>query len=144
MLSKGHDKSVDYWALGCLIFELLVGHTPFQHDNQQEIFKRIVQSQRFLSFPKLMQLEAQSLVSKLLHSDPSRRLGNGADGVDAIMKHPWFSSVKFDWEALVRKELPVPYRPTISDPLDTSNFDNYPEDFRVPPFTGEQAIFQGF
>lgn len=52
VLSKGHDKSADYWALGCLIYELLVGHTPFQHDNQQEIFKRIIQSTRYLHFPK--------------------------------------------------------------------------------------------
>lgn len=37
VLSKGHDKSADYWALGCLIFELLVGHTPFAHDNHQEV-----------------------------------------------------------------------------------------------------------
>ena len=35
VLSKGHDKSADYWALGCLVYELLIGHTPFQHDSQQ-------------------------------------------------------------------------------------------------------------
>lgn len=35
VLSKGHDKSADYWALGCLVFELLVGRTPFAHDNHQ-------------------------------------------------------------------------------------------------------------
>ena len=60
VLSKGHDKSADYWALGCLIYELLVGHTPFQHDNQQEIFKRIIQSTRYLHFPKQVRESSSS------------------------------------------------------------------------------------
>ena len=54
VLSKGHDKSADYWALGCLIYELLVGRTPFAHDNHQEVFKRILQSAKSLRCPSKM------------------------------------------------------------------------------------------
>ncbi|CAM9760040.1 unnamed protein product, partial [Choristocarpus tenellus] len=51
VLSKGHDKSVDYWALGCFLYELLVGRTPFTDAHQAEIFKKVMRSDRFLKFP---------------------------------------------------------------------------------------------
>ena len=63
-------------ALGCLVYELLVGHTPFQHDNQQEIFKRIIQSTRYLHFPKAVDSGAVDIVTKLLAANPAYRLGN--------------------------------------------------------------------
>ena len=49
VLSKGHDKSADYWALGCLLYELLVGHTPFANDNHQEV--PVAQLQLFPPLP---------------------------------------------------------------------------------------------
>ena len=144
VLSKGHDKSVDYWALGCLIYELLVGHTPFQHDNQQEIFKRIIQSQRFLHFPKQVDSGAQDLITKLLAVNPAYRLGNLSGATKDIMDHAWFKKAKFNWDGLNARSLKPPYVPQIKDPLDTSNFDPYPEDAYVPPYTGRQDIFDGF
>jgi serine/threonine protein kinase len=72
---RGHDKSVDYWALGCLIYELLIGRTPFQDDNQAEIFKKIIHSQKSLSFPRGFDSEATDLVKKLLAPNPAFRLG---------------------------------------------------------------------
>ena len=48
VLSRGHDKAVDYWACGILIYEMLCGTTPFEADSQQETFERIVYSQRYL------------------------------------------------------------------------------------------------
>ena len=144
MLSKGHDKSADYWALGCLVYELLVGHTPFQHDNQQEIFKRIIQSTRYLHFPKAVDSGAVDLITKLLAANPAYRLGNLQGGADDIMNHVWFKKSKFDWNQLYAKKIKAPYAPKIKDPLDTSNFDPYPEDAYIPPYTGRQDIFEGF
>mmetsp|Transcript_9580 Transcript_9580/g.11597 ORF Transcript_9580/g.11597 Transcript_9580/m.11597 type:complete len:772 (+) Transcript_9580:51-2366(+) len=144
VLSKGHDKSADYWALGCLIYELLVGHTPFQHDNQQEIFKRIIQSTRYLHFPKQVDSGAVDIVTKLLSANPAYRLGNLQGGTDDIMNHAWFKKSKFNWQSLFEKKIKAPYAPKIKDPLDTSNFDPYPEDVYIPPYTGRQDIFEGF
>ena len=56
-IAKGHDKAVDLWALGCLVYELLVGRTPFADDNQSRIFQRVLGSEKFLAgasvFPKV-------------------------------------------------------------------------------------------
>ena len=47
------------------------------------------------------------------------------------MDHQWYRSASFKWEDLVQKKLTAPYKPPINDPLDTSNFDPYPEDDRI-------------
>lgn len=52
VLSRGHDKSVDYWALGCFLYELLCGRTPFSDPKQAEIFKKAIRSDRYLCFPQ--------------------------------------------------------------------------------------------
>lgn len=144
VLSKGHDKSADYWALGCLIFELLFGRTPFAHDNHQEVFKRILQSPRFLIFPDTVNPSVVDLISKLLAPNPDMRYGNLEGGVDDIKEHPWYSSVKFEWARLDRRGYKAPFVPDIRNPLDTSNFDPYPDDEDIQPYKGEQEAFRGF
>ena len=150
-----------------------MGHTPFQHDNQQEIFKRIIQSTRYLHFPKQVRVRtanpptdyilkwqqlfyklkrhasqvdsgAVDLVTKLLSANPAYRLGNLQNSTDDIMNHAWFKKSKFSFSQLEAKSLKAPYVPKIKDPLDTSNFDPYPEGTYIPPYTGRQDIFEGF
>jgi cGMP-dependent protein kinase len=142
VLSRGHDKSVDYWALGCLIYELIVGHTPFQDDVQSEIFKKIIHSDRSLRFPSGFDPQAKDLVQKLLSPNPAFRLGNMSGLVQDIKCHAWYEG--FNWNDLEERNMETPYVPTINDPLDTSNFDPYPEDDHVPPYTGSQRKFEGF
>ncbi len=76
--------------------------------------------------------EAEDLILKLLEKNQSLRLGALKEGVMGIKKHPWFAQMDFDkLEAL---KIEAPYVPTIKDPLDSSNFERYPEDDRVIPY----------
>lgn len=142
VLSRGHDKSVDYWALGCLLYELLVGHTPFQDEQHDEIFKKVIHSQKHLAFPRGLDNDSQDLVKKLLNHNPAFRLGNLLGGPADIMEHSFFAGL--DWAQLKAKALPAPYQPTIRDPMDVSNVDPYPDDEEVVPYTGPQHFFDQF
>lgn len=90
ILTKGHDKSVDYWAIGVLVYELLCGCTPFESSSQPETFKKIVQSQRYLGFPPKFDPHAKSLIRKLLHPNAGLRLGALQSGFSDIKDHPFF------------------------------------------------------
>lgn len=143
LLSKGHDKAVDCWALGCLVYELLVGETPFCHDDQQRIFRAIVQSSSTLSFPVGFDTDAQALVRGLLYSNPAKRLGNLKNGLAAVVNCKWFSD--FNWEQLAARSIEVPYRPPVKDSKDTSNIDQLEDKGqKVPKYKGSQDVFRGF
>jgi len=142
VLSKGHDRAIDYWALGCLVFELLVGRTPFAHDSQNEIFKRIIHSKKTLAFPKNMDKPAVDLINKLLSPNPSYRLGNQHGGVGEIKSHPWFGEALMD--SILEGKEAAPYVPELTDASDTSCFDAVEDDGFVPPYSGSQKVFTAF
>jgi serine/threonine protein kinase/CRP-like cAMP-binding protein len=143
VLSRGHDKSVDYWALGCLIYELLVGNTPFQDDNQNEIFKKIIHSHKSLAFPKGIDSDAVDLIKKLLAPNPAFRIGNLMGGVSEIQQHPFFND--FSWQTLQARQVPAPYVPHIKGAMDVDCFDDMgDEEDVVIPYTGPQKYFEEF
>ena len=143
--SKGHDQAVDYWALGCLVYELLVGRTPFADDRQPEIFRTSLAAPKALDgdrlWPRGFPAEAKALVQALLKSAPAYRLGMGKSSVQDIKNQAWFASTKFDWAKLAALGIKSPYVPPIKDPLDTSNFDPYDEDTGVARYSGTQQVF---
>ncbi len=100
ILSRGHDKSVDYWSLGCFVYELLIGKTPFADPHHAEIFKKAVRSDRYLTFPQHFDSNAEDLVRRLLRPNCAFRLGNLGGGTNDIRNHPWFKSTKFDFQAV--------------------------------------------
>jgi serine/threonine protein kinase len=85
--SKGHNKSVDWWCLGILIYEMLTGGPPFEDENQMELYKKIVKGT--FTFPSYVSANAKDLISKLLSADLSKRLGNLAGGTQDIINHPF-------------------------------------------------------
>ncbi|KAF0697027.1 Aste57867_12255 [Aphanomyces stellatus] len=141
VLNKGHDKAVDYWALGCLIYELLSGRTPFQHQEQQRIFEKIIHAKTALKFHAKFDPLAQDLVTRLLEPNPGLRLGSLAGGMNDVVNHPWFA--KFDWKGLLAKSLKAPFVPPIKNASDVSNFDRCNEAHSVTKYTG-QDFFEGF
>lgn len=124
ILSKGHDKGVDYWAFGVLIYEMLVGRSPFYTygSDQVSLFKRIVQVK--YGFPQgVVNDLAQDLITRLIVRRQANRFGCLARGDMDIRDHPWFTVI--DTEKLLNKIIPAPWVPKIKDPLDASHFDSY-------------------
>merc|ERR1712083_1192268 len=119
LLNKGHGKPVDWWTLGILIYEMIVGQPPFCDEDPMGIYQKI--------FDK----NAKALVKKLLTADLSKRYGNLKDGPDDILKHKWFSTL--DMVKLERYETPSPYKPAMKDEMDVSNFEDIPDSNDVPP-----------
>jgi CRP-like cAMP-binding protein len=124
ILSKGHDKGVDYWAFGVLIYEMLVGVSPFYVYGSDQIFlfKRIVQG-KYPAASSDINEAAQDLINRLLVGRQSNRFGCLARGCADIRDHEWFAEI--DTDELLKKKIPAPWVPDIKDPLDSSHFDSY-------------------
>ena len=123
LLNKGHGRPVDWWCLGILIYEMIVGIDPFTDDEPMNIYQNILRGK--IRFPRNFDLNAKSLVKHLLVADLAKRFGNLKNGAKDIKKHRWFND--FDWRKLLRKELPAPFIPKIKQPGDTQNFSEYNE-----------------
>lgn len=127
---RGYGKSVDYWCLGILIFELFTGTTPFKRRDRNELF-RAIKHENKIRFNRRWKHadEAKDLVCKLLHKNPRKRLGSRAThnrGFREIKQHNWFESI--DFEKLYFKELAPPWLPKVKNAHDYSHFEEYDED----------------
>jgi len=144
VLGKGHNFAVDNWAAGVLIYEMLVGYSPFADESQDQmkICKKIVRGR--LSWPSWMRdRDAKDIIAKLLVAKVTNRLGCKRGGTKEIMKHKWFSS-HLDWEAMEQKRLRAPWQPKLKDPFDTSCFPDEYEDEPIAPYSGAQDMFKDF
>jgi len=111
---QGHGTPVDWWSLGTLVYEMLTGLPPFYSANTNVMYQKILSSE--LRFPPEMSGDCRSFLSGLLERDPTKRM----DG-EAVMKHPWLSSI--DWEKLLKKQVPAPWKPPVSSASDTTQID---------------------
>ncbi|XP_036799508.1 ribosomal protein S6 kinase alpha-6 isoform X4 [Oncorhynchus mykiss] len=143
---RGHTQSADWWSLGVLMFEMLTGTLPFQGKDRNETMNMILKAK--LGMPQFLSLEAQSLLRMLFKRNPANRLGAGADGVEEIKRHAFFSSI--DWNKLYRTELQPPFKPAAGKPDDTFCFDpeftaKTPKDSPgIPPSANAHQLFKGF
>uniref|UniRef100_A0A668B048 protein kinase C n=1 Tax=Myripristis murdjan TaxID=586833 RepID=A0A668B048_9TELE len=149
LTDNNYTRSVDWWGLGVLIYEMLVGESPFPGDDEEEIFDSIVNDE--VHFPRFLSPDATSLIHKLLQKNPEERLGAGEQDATEVKRHNFFQGV--DWDALLAKRVKPPFLPAIKAPQDVSNFD---EEFtrlkpvlslpKTPCFltTEQQQIFADF
>jgi len=120
----GHGKAVDWWTLGIFIYEMLASYTPFYHQNPQELYVKIRKGD--FDFPLHFSKEAISIVKKLLHPEPSKRLGVAKSGIKLVKKHRWFKDI--DWIELENRKIKAPIVPKIKNDIDLGNFSQYAEE----------------
>jgi len=123
ILNEGHDLAVDYWALGILIFEMVVGSPPFYGDDPMEVYEKILSGNP--SMPSTFTRNLSDLIKKLLRSQQAKRLGNTRGGTASVVKHKWFST--FEWALLESGEAKPPFKPTVVSREDVTNFDQFDE-----------------
>ncbi|KAG6861591.1 hypothetical protein C0995_014498 [Termitomyces sp. Mi166 len=113
-LQQGYGKECDWWSLGAIMFECLVGYPPFCSDSTHETYQKIMQWPRFLVFPDDVHLsrESEDLIRRLITS-ADRRLT-----VEQIKNHPFFYGV--DWSTV--RQIDAPFVPHLRSITDTSYF----------------------
>lgn len=133
--ARGHNKAVDWWSVGILLYEMLTGQPPFTGHNRQKVQKKIIKDR--IKLPPFLTSEAHSLLKGLLQKDPSKRLGSGASGSDDIKGHNWFKSIS--WKKLEAREIQPTFKPDVNGNCCTANFDGcwttMPLDDHEPPST---------
>ncbi|XP_016928780.2 serine/threonine-protein kinase N isoform X11 [Drosophila suzukii] len=149
LTETSYTRAVDWWGLGVLIFEMLVGESPFPGDDEEEVFDSIVNDE--VRYPRFLSLEAIAVMRRLLRKNPERRLGSSERDAEDVKKQAFFRSIV--WDDLLLRKVKPPFVPTINHLEDVSNFD---EEFTsekaqlTPPkeprhlSEEEQVLFQDF
>lgn len=127
LLGHGYQKTVDWWTLGVLLYEMLSGLPPFYSENTNEMYQKILSDP--LRFGDEISPDARSLLTGLLTRDPQQRLG--VAGAETIKSHPFFAK-HIDFKRLMQKKIQPPFKPNVESAADTSNFD--------PDFLREQPM----
>ena len=120
LLDKKYGRAVDWWAFGVLIYQMLLQQSPFRGEDEDEIYDAILADEPL--YPIHMPRDSVSILQKLLTREPELRLGSGPGDAQEIMSHSFFKGV--NWDDIYNKRTPTPFRPTVKDAKDTSNFDS--------------------
>eukprot|EP00117_Sycon_ciliatum_P031073 scpid13527/ scgid3401/ Serine/threonine-protein kinase N1; Protease-activated kinase 1; Protein kinase C-like 1; Protein kinase C-like PKN; Protein-kinase C-related kinase 1; Serine-threonine protein kinase N len=126
LTDTSYTRAVDWWGLGVLIFEMMVGESPFPGDDEEDVFDAIVNDD--VRYPRYLSAESTSIMRRLMRRNAEKRLGASENDAADVKRHPFFRSI--DWEALLQRNISPPVKPTIASPEDVSNFD--------PEFTSEK------
>ena len=120
---KGYGQEIDWWSLGVIMFEMMIGYPPFYSDSSTETCKKILDWENNLEIRPEANIskEAVDILKKLIN-DPEKRLGR--NGAEEVKQHPFFKNV--DWKHVKETMIP-PFIPQLKGPFDTRYFDEYEE-----------------
>ena len=108
ILDRGCNRTVDWWALGVLLYEMVYGIPPFYNKNVQEMYKdTVLKTLKFRNYAKLSK-PGKDFLTKLLTKNPDERLGSKAGSLE-VMDHPWLKD--FDWSSIIDQSMEPPYKP---------------------------------
>ncbi|XP_070819639.1 serine/threonine-protein kinase N2-like [Chaetodon trifascialis] len=120
LTDDNYTRAVDWWGMGVLIYEMLVGESPFPGEDEEEVFDSIVNDD--VQYPGSLPPGAVSIIQKLLKKNPLKRLGAGERDANEVKGEKFFETI--DWEGLLAKKVKPPFLPSIKESMDVSNFDS--------------------
>ncbi|XP_068629371.1 ribosomal protein S6 kinase beta-2 isoform X1 [Battus philenor] len=142
---SGHGKAVDWWSLGALMYDMLIGQPPFTGENRTKTIEKILKGK--LMLPAYLTQDARDLVRRLMKRSETQRLG--ATGASAVRGHAFFKHVQ--WDDVFNRRLEPPMKPILTSEDDVSQFDTRftlqtPIDSPDESTLSESAnlMFQGF
>jgi len=115
----GYTKTVDWWTLGVLLYEMLTGLPPFYDENTNDMYRKILTEPLHFPGPEIVPPAARDLLTRLLDRNAEKRLG--ANGAAEIKAHYFFHSI--DWRKLLDRKYEPSFKPSVQDQRDTANFD---------------------
>ena len=120
---NGYGQEIDWWSLGVIMFEMMIGYPPFYSDSSTETCKKILNWESNLEIRSEANIskEAVDILKKLIN-DPEKRLGR--NGAEEVKQHPFFKNV--DWKHVKETMIP-PFIPQLNSIFDTKYFDEYEE-----------------
>ncbi|KAK6113022.1 Protein kinase domain family protein [Brugia pahangi] len=121
LTENSYTRAIDWWGLGVLIFEMLVGEPPFSGEDEEEIFDSIVNDD--VRYPRFLSIESISIMRRLMRKNPEKRLGSGQNDALDVKQQRFFKHVNWDWDKLLNKEIKPKFIPQIKNLEDVSNFD---------------------